>query len=458
MLRITPALLPLHRLPRSNTNEIGGFVVTRPPRRARTAAVALAAAATLLVAGCTTSDEVREDHAENTITAELAAQFDTAIEAALSYSTSTSAIVGIWSESGDYVRSYGDGVTANSQFWGAQATQPVMCALLLELDADGVVSLDREVSEDLPRQVGIEGITYGQLCTAQSGLADYKSGFSDIFVNNPTRDWADRELLSQSLARSPLSWPGLDVHLSDTNAVLLERALSVAAGKSTSELLREHVFKPAGMSATYFPRESPAQQSLPAEGMVGSVYPQASGVAQCEAGVTAVTQLAPSMLAGAGATVTTAHDLKLFYEHYLSGSFGTDSAETVLATMPLQNPKRDENGEPTDEVEIDPNARQWGFGVERIGPLYGMSGSIPGTITASYHDPASGFTVVVALDNSNTGESFARRLAQQLTAIAAEHGSGPEVSWTAADLGASLAASAICQPEEGDSAEEDAAA
>lgn len=423
--------------------------------RLRTATIAFAAASALVVTGCTNTDDVQEDSAQNSVSTELAAGIDAAITAALDYSTATAAIVGVWSSGGDYVTAYGDEATVVSQFRGAQATQPVMCALLLDLAADGTVPLTREVSEDLPRQVGIAGITYGQLCTAQSGLADFKSGFTDIVANNPTREWADRELLAQSLARSPLSWPGLNVHLSDTNAVLLERALSVATGIPTNELLEERVFTPAGMASSFYPGEVPGVQTLPASGMVGNVYPQAGGTLMCGAGPTVVHELSPSMLGGAGAAVTTVTDLKRFYEHYLGGAYGEDSAATITNTLPLQNPPRDAEGVPTEELEIDPNARQWGFGLERLGPLYGMSGSIPGTITASYHDPVSDFTVVVTLNNSSTGADFARRLAQQLSAIAAEHGAGPEVPWASADLAASLAGSAIClppPPEEGEPA------
>src|SRR5690606_20182862 len=112
--------------------------------------------------------------------------------AAMQYSGSTSAVVGVWDASGAYVHGYGD-VAAGAPIRAAQASQPVMCALLLELAADGTVALDRLVSEDIPRQIGLDGITYGQLCSATSGLADFKATpLRDIFTNNPTRAWSDR--------------------------------------------------------------------------------------------------------------------------------------------------------------------------------------------------------------------------------------------------------------------------
>ena len=187
------------------TEVIGGSVESKLQRRIRVTSLALLAAATLGLTACTGNGGALGAAEANTVDAGLATRIDEAVSSAMTQSGSTAAIVGVWTGSaGDYVRAYGDGVAANAAIRGAQATQPVMCALLLELVDDGVVALDREVSQDVTRQVGIEGITYGQLCTAQSGLADFKGRVSDIFVNNPTRPWSDRELLAQGLAQSPL--------------------------------------------------------------------------------------------------------------------------------------------------------------------------------------------------------------------------------------------------------------
>lgn len=415
-------------------------------RRAQTAAVSLLSVAALTLTACTGSGSVAGEAAENTVDASFAASIDEAVAAAMQYSGSGSAIVGVWTDSGNYVQGYGDGIGAGSAIRGAQATQPVICALLLELAAEGTVPLDREVSKDLPRQVGIDGISYGQLCTAKTGLADFKSSISDIFANNPTRPWPDRELFTQGLARSPLPWAGLDVHLSDTDALLLARALRVATGTPIPELLQEYVFGPADMNSTFYPDDTLAAAAMPNGGLEGSTYPSAGGAPVCEAGVVAVPQVSPSMLGGAGATVTTVTDLKNFYTQYLGGAFGGDLASVVTEATPTANPERDADGNPvTPEAEPDPNAQAWAFDVERLGPIYGRSGAMTGTLTAAYHDPASGFTVVVALGNSSAGANFVRTLALQLTALANEVGAGPQVAWTAADQSAALAAAAICQ-------------
>lgn len=422
---------------------VSGFV-----RRTRLATISAVAVAALALSACSGSGSGGGDASVNTVSADLAAGINAAITNALPLSGSDSAIVGVWSSAGDYVQAYGDGVNPGSPIRAAQASQPVMCALLLDLVDEGRLTLDRTVSDDLPRQVGIDGITYGQLCRATSGLADFKPRISDIFANNPTRPWVDRELLAQGMAHSPLSWPGLDVHLSDTNALLLGRALAAVTGTNLTELLHARVYGPAGMTSSSYPSDPLTATALPSGSMTELTYPMSGGAPVCESGVATVSKVSPSMLQGAGATLTTVTDLKRFYERYLSGGYGGLSSADLTASTTTQNPTRDAQGNalpPEADAKADPNARLWAFGVEQVGPLFGLSGSMTGTLTAAYHDPASGFTVVVSLNNSSAGAGFVRTLALQLAALAGEAGAGPAVEWKAETEGAALTAAAICQ-------------
>lgn len=412
------------------------------------------------LSACTGSGGPAGDATANTVDGSLASSVEAAVNSAMELSGSTSAIVGVWQgEDAAYVQAFGEGVTPNSPIRGAQATQPVMCAALLDLVAEGKLSLDRELSEDMPRQVGIEGVTYGQLCTATSGLGDFKAGITDTFANNPTRQWPDRELLAQGLARSPLSWPGLDVHIADTNALLLGRALRMSTNTDLHQLLRDHVFSKAEMPSSYYPENPLTEMQLPGDGMTGSTRQLAGGEPLCDVDPIDASKVSPSMLAGAGATVTTANDLKNFYEHYLGGTFGEGTAGMITEAASTLNPKRDENGEPLpDEEQVEKDEakaaaakaseRFWGFGLEKVGPLYGMSGSITGTLTAAYHDPETDYTVVVSLNDSTAGAGFVRALALQLAAL-----SGEEVPRSADDLAAALADAAVCQGGEEEAAE-----
>ncbi|QIM15397.1 beta-lactamase family protein [Leucobacter insecticola] len=413
-------------------------------RRTRVVTISVLAVAALGLTACSGPGGFTSVGDSNTIDASLATSLDEAISSAMAQSKSTEAIVGVWGSDGsEYVRAYGDNEELNggSRFRGAQATQPVMCALLLDLVDAGTVDLDRKISEDLTRQVGIDDITYRQLCDMRSGLADFKGELNDIFVNNPTRIWPEQELIAQGLVHSPLSWPGKDVHLADTNASMLSRVLRVKTKSEAAELLDEHVFSKAGMTSSEYP--DPATLTISGSALNGRTYPSSGGAPVCEAEVVEVPEVSSSMLAGAGATVTTVTDLKNFYTHYFDGTFGGEVANVVTDANPIQNPERDADGNPT--TEPDPAGPQWAFGAEKQGPLYGNAGAITGTLTASYHDPESGYTVVIALNNSSAGAGFVKALAFELAAISAGAGIAPELPWTAEDQAAALAAGAICQ-------------
>ena len=418
-------------------------MIPRFAPRTRLLAVGAIVVAALGLTACTDGDSVTSSADVNTVDPALASGIDDAIASAMQQSGSTEAVVGVWGNDGsEYLRGYGDsGVDGSVSIRGAQATQPVMCALMLDLVDEGTIDLDGKVSEDLTRQSGIEDVTYRQLCEMRSGIADYKSGFADIFANNPTRPWAEQELLAEGLSRSPESWPGLDFHQSDSNLVLLARALKVKTGLEIPDLLRDHVFSDANMGSTYFPALN--STTISGDTLQGLTYPSSGGKAVCDAEPVEVAEVSPSMLAGAGATVTTVTDLKNFYDGYLSGTFGGESAGVVTEAFPTKNPERDENGEPTEEIAMD--GRLWSFGVEKVGPLYGQSGAITGTLTAAYSDPDSGFSVVVSLNNSSAGAGFAKSLAFQLASLAQAQGVAPELTWSAEEQTEALAKAAVCQ-------------
>lgn len=361
------------------------------------------------------------------------------VKTALKQSGSTEALVGIWAPwEGDFVQGIttdGSTLSLDTPFRAAQSSQTVVCAALLSLVNDGELELKRKVSKDLPRQVGIEGITYGQLCEGTSGLADFKKGFEEAFANNPTRLWPERELIAAGIVRSPLAEPGKAFHHSDTNALLLGKALSVVTQQSLAEILEERVFDETDMNRSTYPE--PTELKLSDQSFKSSVYPIKAGALQCDA-LTAVDAVSNSMLAGAGGTVSTLTNLRDFYAKYLSGSFEAGSTKDIVKkTLPFT----------AATAEAPASIETWGFGLMNIGPLWGNAGSMTGTISAVFHDPTSGYTVVVALNNSSAGADYAKNLALKLTSVVAEKAPGglADLPWSEEEVTAALSEGAVCQ-------------
>jgi len=410
-------------------------------KRSFVAALALSSAAALVLVGCTTNSTDVETEAGKPMSQQTAAALQSVLDTALEQTRATQIVVGVWAPwEGDFVQgitSNGSSLSIDSQFRAAQSSQAVVCAALLSAVDDGELSLKRKVSKDLPRQVGIDDITYEQLCESTSGLADFKRGFEDSFANNPTRIWPDRELLAAGIVRSPLSEPGAEFHRSDTNALLLGRALSLALEQPLADILRERVFAPAGMTRSSFPAAT--EFSLQNSDFVGSNFPLERNQPICDA-LTEAQNVSNSMLGGAGGTVSTVTNLRDFYAQYLSGAFGRGETQAIVTkTLPFTPASEDR----------DASLEKWGFGLMNIGPLWGNAGAITGTISAAFHDPMTGYSVVVAINNSSAGAAYAQNLALKLTSVVAENAPGAlaDLPWDEAAVTEALSAQAVCQTD-----------
>lgn len=409
-------------------------------RRAITvAAISAVASLSLFVAGCTSNGAQVETEAGTPMSDKASTAITKVVNAAMKQTGSTQALVGIWAPwEGDFVQGIttdGSTLSIDTQFRAAQSSQAVICAALLSLANDGEIKLNRKVAKDLPRQVGIEGVTYGQLCDSTSGLADFKKGFEVTFTDNPTRIWPERELIAAGIVRSPLSKPGAQFHLSDTNTLLLGRGMAIATGQPLSQILDERVYGPMGMSRSYFP--SAESLTLQDANFKGSTYPLAAGGVQCDA-VTQVEQVSNSMLGGAGGTASTLTNLRDFYADYVAGAYESGSTKGIVTkTKPFT--------EKTAEAEQ--SLESWGFGLMNVGPLWGNAGSMTGTISAAFHDPNSGYSIVIALNNSSAGQDYAKNLALKLTSVVAKNTSGGigDLPWNEDTVTEALKAAAVCQ-------------
>lgn len=409
-------------------------------RRRRNSVVgATLISAALVLSGCT-GDGATPTSAGKEFGGSIDTSITEAVTEALEQARATQALVAIWAPwSGDFVKAIttdGSTLEPNSQFRAAQSSQAVICAALLSLVNDGEFSLKRKVQNDVPRQVGIEGITYGQLCQATSGLADYKDGLQETFANVPERLWPERELIASGVVLSPLSAPGAQLHLSDTNAVLLGRALEVSLSRPLRDTLAEHVFERLELDDTYFAEPTRLTIDSP---LSSTAYRMAGGALVCDVEQPAsALEVSSSMLAGAGATVTTVTDMRDFYAEYLSGAFEWGGTKGLVTKTDNASDAPAENAD---------QSVQWGFGLKHVAPLWGNSGAITGTASAAFHDPKSGYSVVVALNNSSAGANFAELLALKLTSLVADEAPGGlgELSWDAAQVEQSMKDSAVCQ-------------
>lgn len=378
--------------------------------------MASAAAVALVLSACTSSGvdpalsftELEQPLPEATVE-----QLDAVLAQAVQLSGSSGGLAGVWApwagtwEAATGTTGFDEGapkVTTETRFHLADATTEITCTILLQLVDNGVVALDDPVSEYVDSIPGIDGITLGQLCQQTAGLGDFYPSLRAHFASNPERIWSEAELISSGLAIGRVAEPGERWSPSRAGVMLLSLALRNATGRDWNGLAQDYVFGPLGMEDT----ELPAADDVSHDGIIGAYAPKtgADGAVDCAAHYDDSKQ-SSSMGGSAAGAISSLEDAQALSEAFATGSlFEEATARAQWTLMPLG-----------------PEAPTWqgyGLGGAQYGPLRGTAGETAGALTAAFTDPASGLTVVVALNDSTSGAAFVREVAFALASIASK--------------------------------------
>ncbi|MFC4243913.1 serine hydrolase domain-containing protein [Gryllotalpicola reticulitermitis] len=376
-------------------------------------AVTLTAA---LLAGCSTTSDAPHVTAIGAKTgtrmpAAIAKQLQGVLDNAVKISGASGGIAGVWAPwSGTWTAASGTAskakgsasVTTHSSFRIGSITKPATCTVLLDLVAAHKVKLTDRVSKYLPRMVGVNDVTLGELCDNTSGLADYWGALTPQIVTNPGRSWDPIELVNTALGESAPKAPGHTWSYSNAGFVLLGVALQAATGENWQHLYAKYVTDRLGISAT---TTLPTGTSLPSPMLRGYAadHDIVTGATECSTTVDD-TALSPSALQTAGGLVSTLNDTASLIHAVASGALlpkgyaaQQQQARRISGSMP--------------------SWAKYGLGVETMGPLVGHASAVPGYSSAAYSDPTTGLTVVVVVNNSTPGANFARLVALELASI-----------------------------------------
>jgi D-alanyl-D-alanine carboxypeptidase len=272
---------------------------------------------------------------------------------------------------------------ATDRFRVASITKSFVATVVLELAAEGKVSLDDTVEHWLPGLVpNDEAITLRELLNHTSGLFDYgdDQNWNQSRVADPQRIWLPKELVGVAVSHPPYFPPGAAWHYSNTNYVLLGLIIEAATGHSLGDELGERVFQPLGLGATSFPT-APGDESGLAHAYIGSAtLPSLHGL------VDVTSLLNPSWSWAAGAVVSNADDLTTFYARLLSGRLLRPDLVTAMRT-------------------VTPPAEDYGLGLMRIdtpcGQAFGHRGDFFGYRSEALSRP-NGSRVALVMVNVDT--------------------------------------------------------
>lgn len=378
------------------------------------AAAAGAVALAIVLTGCSSEGtftytppaQVEGELPEGTLT-----PMQDAVNAAVTASGATGAIVGVWVPwSGTWVAGVGtqgpggEEVKADMSFRIGDVTRLMTCDVLYALADEGVVPLDGKVPDYVSGVANMKDVTLLDLCNGTSGAGSSEQTVLPSWLNTPEREWSPLELAGYGLSRPPVP-AHTTFRDSDAGYLLLGLALERATGMTASELIAEYVTQPLGLAETVLPGSKPAP---PSDGPVlnGHYMRTVEGGFDCAAPVDITTMSASAGYTDSGA-VSTITDL---------GRYMRAEAEQVLRTK--KEPAR--FGTPLPAAANAPSWFQATGGAYLAGSLIGQFGWTPGYATSAFSDPETGLTVAVVLNDSSRGGAHALYLAWELAAIASK--------------------------------------
>ncbi|MEV6290149.1 serine hydrolase domain-containing protein [Streptomyces sp. NPDC051896] len=282
-------------------------------------------------------------------------------------------------------------------------TKTFVATVLLQLEAEGRLSLDDTVDKWLPGVVrghGHDGrhITVRQLLNHTSGIYNYtededfgrayftEEGFSRHRYDTLT----PRELVAVAMRHEPDFAPGTSWHYSNTNYVLAGMVIAKVTGHSYATEITRRVIHPLRLRATSLPG---TEVTVPhPSSRAYSKFTDPSGPTYD------VTALNPSLASAAGEMISNSADLDRFYGALLGGK--------ILPPHQLKEMKT------TVEIKDSPSPGRYGLGLMET-PLscgvqvWGHDGGIHGSTSTAITTEDGRHTLAVNFNGDWAGDGRA---------------------------------------------------
>ncbi|AUG81285.1 Penicillin-binding protein [Kitasatospora sp. MMS16-BH015] len=221
-----------------------------------------------------------------------------------------------------------------AQYRIGSSTKAFTSTVLLQLEAEGRLSIDDTVAKWLPGAVSANGydgskITIRQLLNHTSGLPDYAADAAFAFNYGadlqPDQAFAPQALVNLALRQhAPASAPGQTWGYANTNYVLAGMVITAVTGNSPAAEIQQRIITPLGLTDTTFPTSDP---SLHGNYLHGYEYPLGSSLVILDVTVSNV-----QTFGAAGAMVSTLDDMAAFSRALVTGKLLPPAQQTELTT------------------------------------------------------------------------------------------------------------------------------
>ncbi len=351
--------------------------------------IAAATASILAFSGCATPQTTGAESdpavvTESSLPAELQTQLQAVLDETMAEYDVPGAVAGVWlPESGNWVVAagladieQGEATTIDMSWPLRSVTKSFTVTLLLQLVDDGKLSLDDTISDYVDGVTDGDQITLRQLANMSSGVADYTNeDFAAIFSEDPARLFTLNDLNSFMLGRPAQFAPGSSHVYTNANTNLIGALIEKVTGQPFDAVLSERILTPLGLADTRYMVD-----------VTDWTQPHASGYGPAEEPREAVDQNF-SILGPAGSMVSTLEDARVWAETLASGAL----------LEPATQAQRQE-GAP---LESGPPYDLYALGMGETNGWWGHNGEGLGYTAAVFHDPETGASIVVFMNESN---------------------------------------------------------
>lgn len=293
------------------------------------------------------------------------------------------AVAGVWlADGGSWTSAQGLADVEHARPASAATTWPLRSVtksftvtLLLQLVDEGRVSLDDTIDTYVAGVTDGDRITLRELAGMASGNADYTDeAFLQAFTADPEHRFTLDELNGFMLGRPAQFAPGTRHVYTNANTNLLGAVVEEVTGQSYAEALGDRILTPLGLTDTHY---------LADGGTWAEPHPSGYSAADpTEPSIQNFTIFGP-----AGGMVSTLEDGRVWSEALAQGSLLEPATQAErLRGAPL------DAGPPYD---------RYALGIGETDVWWGHNGEGLGFTAAVFHDPASGASIVVFMNQSN---------------------------------------------------------
>jgi len=146
-------------------------------------------------------------------------------------------------------------VDQDTLFHMGSTSKSFTAAVILKLEAEGLLSLDDTVGDWLPEYPAWADVDIRRLLNMTSGIPNYSEteAMSRAWVEEPARDFAPEELLAMAYPTGGNELPTAPgYHYSNSNYILAGLIAAKAAGRPFPDLVHDMLLDPHGLRSTFF--------------------------------------------------------------------------------------------------------------------------------------------------------------------------------------------------------------